>query len=132
MMRIGSGAEVEFLVVAAGSGQRCDVSGTFMPFPLCYCSSELLSGSSEGSWSREKWWVSAAKQGRGRGLKMAEILGQERPPWPPFFSVAGKTQSSLSTRERSWLALGPFGEGVGWWWCGLAKRNRRREGVQAL
>jgi hypothetical protein len=67
MMRISGGVEVELLVVTAGSGRRRDVSGTFTPFPLRYCSSELLPGSSEGAWSQEKRRVSAAKQGRGRG-----------------------------------------------------------------
>jgi hypothetical protein len=55
MMRMGGGVEVEFQVVAAGSGRRRDISGTFTPFPLRYCSDELLPGSSEGSYVLLFW-----------------------------------------------------------------------------
>jgi hypothetical protein len=102
MMQIGDGAEVEFLVVMAGSGRWRDISGTFMPFPLCYCSGELLPGSSEGSWSREKWQVSAAKQGRGRGENGRD--SRSRTAAMATFLLGGREDAELPLRSGEELA----------------------------
>jgi hypothetical protein len=119
-------------VVAAGSERRCDITANSASLPHHYYSGELLLSSSKGSWPWVKRRVSAANHGRRRGSKMAEGFGQKRPPWPPFVSVSAEVQSSLPARERSGLALGHLGEGVGGWRSGLAKQNGRRGGVLAL
>jgi hypothetical protein len=46
---------------------------------------------------------------REREMKMAVSFGQKRPPSPHFSSVAAEVQRSLSTQERSLLALGLLG-----------------------
>jgi hypothetical protein len=127
MMRIGGGGVKESSVAVEWSGLLQVVSGVFASFLSRAGAGELPSSSIRSSWAWEKHCVSAgSERGRRQGENGSEAWS-EMATVSTFFSVAGKTQSSLSTRERSWLALGPFGERVGWWGCGLGERKRERE-----
>jgi hypothetical protein len=110
-------------VAVAWSGLLQVVSGVFVSLPSRAGAGELPSSSIRSSWAWEKQRVSAGSE---RGRRHGENGGEawlKTAAVSTIFSVAGKTQSSLSAPERSWLALGPFGERVGWWWCGLGERK---------